>query len=102
MNAHPVALIDAHEIGIQEQTNENNGARDHDEQDTLENVGLHRRFSGRVGNCQWGGKYSSGILYAGKSYVYCAQVLVCGETIRIVAPKECWNAETCLENEQSN
>jgi hypothetical protein len=89
VNAHPVALIDAHEIGIYEQTSESDCTRDRDEQDTLENVDLHRRFSERVGNASGPGGdstvvVSNDVLYAGKSslavincvYVYCAQGLL--------------------------
>ena len=46
MNAHPVTLIDAHEVGIYVQTGENNCARDQEEEDTLEYVDFHQRFQG--------------------------------------------------------
>lgn len=65
--AHPVALIDAHEICIQAQSSECNCAHDHNEQDTLENVGLHQG--------EWelpvvGWQYDpSGILYVGGSFL---------------------------------
>jgi len=55
VNAHPVALIDAHEVGIKVQTGENDCARDHDEQDTLDDVDFHQSFQGEwelpVGCC---------------------------------------------------
>ena len=48
MNAHPVTLIHAHEVGIYAQTSENNRARDYEGQDTLEYVDFHQGWGGVV------------------------------------------------------
>lgn len=70
-----MALIDAHEKCIQAQTSESNCAHDHDEQDALENVGLHQgEWESPVVGWQYD---SSGILYAGESFLWFIIVYVC-------------------------